>query len=206
MNFNRKTKSVILLNRQLHITKHTQLTVLQKESIIFLLMGEIDLAHPVEAYQAYLLRSFTFEQELSQLPEDNVLRQMGSEAVANALSRVNEEVKPEVVDALNGILRDHTVRLEKLYGAKQLNSEVGLSTTEVDSAIAEETSRVESDPELQLAVFVLTAGAPAVASTTEVVNPVPALVQVKKLLTPAKLKINQNTDYRLGRANQDTLS
>lgn len=134
-------------------------------------MDETDLTKSIEAYQEFALRAQRYAERFANDP-DEVIRQMGADAVEGAFNRVIESIEPEVADTLNGILQEHTVRLGKLYEAKQANTEVGLSTAEVDAAIDSENSRLDNDPTLQLALLVHTAGAPAVASTTEVVNPI----------------------------------
>lgn len=133
-------------------------------------MDETDLTKSIEAYQEFALRAQRYEERFANDP-DEVIRQMGADAVEGAFDRVKETIGTEVADTLSGILQDHKVRLVKLNEAKQVNSEVGLSTAEVDAAIDSENSRLDNDPILQLALLVHTAGAPAVASTTEAPNP-----------------------------------
>lgn len=74
-----------------------------------------------------------------------------------------------MADELNSVIRSYAERLEKLEAAKSINIDAGLPTEYVDEAISDLALAREADPEFQLAIFVHTAGAPAVASTTEVV-------------------------------------
>ncbi|HMS23882.1 MAG TPA: hypothetical protein PKB09_03680 [Candidatus Saccharibacteria bacterium] len=108
-------------------------------------MDETDLTKSIEAYQEFALRAQRYEERFANDP-DEVIRQMGADAVEGAFDRVKETIGTEVADTLSGILQDHKVRLVKLNEAKQVNSEVGLSTAEVDAAIDSENSRLDNDP------------------------------------------------------------
>lgn len=67
-------------------------------------MEKIDLIAPVEAFEAYSLREQVYNEQLSELPEDDVMRQMGFEALELARSRVDELVTPQWQTSLTPLL------------------------------------------------------------------------------------------------------